>query len=264
MRHQRMLHIIPIWACPIWMCLGTIAALTARPEALLAANANVFTHAECLRIIDKSISRIDEVDIDTAQQGLATLAQSCEGVPQIHHNLGVIAARRGQWETAVSAFERAIALAPQTADTVAQLKSIHEYQAKKAWQVALELEDAVVEPVFTWQTSSDENRLVSAAAPNRKGLRSVATVDFELYTWWHALDENDAAEWQDHYVNGYPAPTIDKTRPVSWEAVTREIQFTASDAAVVLTWTQNGTEHHRWLLLTLAGQRWQIYHEAEL
>jgi len=257
MRHLRMLDISSICGCLI-----TLILLTIRPET--AFGANVFTHAECLRTLDKLVLHIDQLDTDTTQQGLATLAHSCEEVPQIHHNLGVMAARQGQWETAISAFERAIALNPQTADTVAQLTALHEYQAKKAWRVALELEQELIEPIFTWQNSSDENRQVSASAANSTGLRSVATVDFELYNWWHAWDAANTAEWLEHYVNGYPPPTIDEQRPVLWDAVQIDIQFTASDAAVVLKWTKNGAVHHRWLLLTLAGQRWQIYHESEL
>ena len=229
-----------------------------------AQGANAFTRAECLRAIDKSVLHIEQVDIDTAQQALATLAHSCEDVPQIHHNLGVIAAKRGQWETAISAFERAIALAPQTADTVNQLQALHEYQAKKAWQIALDFEQEIREPSFTWQTSSDQNQRVSSAAPNSSGLRSVTTVDFELYNWWHAWDENDPSEWLEHYVTGYPPPTLTDARPVPWDSVVKDIQFTASVAAVVLKWTKSGSEHRRWLLLTLAGQRWQIYHEADL
>lgn len=229
-----------------------------------AQAANVLTRAECLRAIDKTVLHIDQIDIDTAQRTLATLAHSCEDVPQIHHNLGVIAARRGQWETAISAFERAIALAPQTADTVNQLQALHEYQAKKAWQVALDTNQELTEPRFTWQTSSDRNQRVNAAATSANGLRSVTTVDFELYNWWHAWDDKDSGEWLEHYVSGYPPPSLEEARPVPWDAVQKDIQFTASDAAVILKWSKNGFEHHRWLLLTLAGQRWQIYHEAEL
>ncbi len=257
MRHQRTQQ-----AASVWACLAMFITLSFSANSSLGSN--TLTHAECLRAIDKAILHIDEVDIDTAQSGLATLAQSCEAVPQIHHNLGVIAAQRGQWEKAIAAFERAIALAPRTADSVAQLKSLHEYQAQKAWQVALQTDNDVVEPLFTWQTSSDLDHLVSSTAHSTAGLKSVATVDFELYTWWHALEENDSAAWLDHYVNGYPAPTIDKIRPVPWESVTRDIQFTSRDAAVILKWTKHDQEHHRWLLLTLAGNRWLIYHEAEL
>jgi len=257
MRHLRMLHISSVCACLI-----TLTLLTIRPET--ANGANVFTYAQCLRAIDKLVMHVEQVDTDTAQQGLSTLAHSCEEVPQVHHNLGVIAARQGQWETAISSFQRAIALNPQTADTVKQLSDIHEFQAKKAWRVALELEQELREPLFTWQDSSDENRQISANAANIAGLRSVATVDFELYNWWHAWDATATAEWSEYYVNGYPPPTFDEPRPVSWDEVEKDIQFTASDAAVVLKWTQDGSARHRWLLLTLTGQRWKIYHESAL
>lgn len=257
MRHQRIRHAVSVWACWVTALLLTGTFTTARA-------ANELSYVECLRALDRTVLHVDEVDIDTAQHGLATLAQSCEEVPQIHHNMGVIAARQAQWETAIAAFERAIRLAPRTADSVAQLKAIHEYQAKKAWQVALQADEEVLAPEFSWQTSSDLDQRVSANAHSVKGLKSVATLDFELYDWWHALEDESPEAWLKHYVNGYPAPTLDQIRPVPWESVSREIQFTARDAAVALKWTKNGQEHHRWLLLTLAGERWQIYHEAEL
>ncbi len=76
----------------------------------------------------------------------------------MHHNLGVIAARRRQWERAIEAFKRAIELEPLTADTVNQLQALHEYRARQAWQVALQLDNNVETPEFSLQTSSNQNR----------------------------------------------------------------------------------------------------------
>jgi len=169
--------------------------------------------AQCFRALDRTVLHINEVDNDTAEQGLTTLANSCASVPQIQHNLAVLAAKRGDWEK--------------------------------------------------FQTSADQNPLISAKAPNNNSARSVVSVDFELYSWWHALAPDvDSAHWLSHYVKGYPPPPTAPTRAVSWDAVERDIQFTAQDAAVVLSWTRKGVREHRFLLLNLIGERWQIYHES--
>ncbi len=221
--------------------------------------------AACLRTLDRTVQHISAVDSDTAQQRLATLAQSCESVPQVHHNLGVLAARRGEWELAITAFERAIALSPNTADTVSQLKAVHEYQAKLAWQLALELKEPVEAPTFKLQSSLNQNPNLMIENSTRDGVRSVATMDYELYSWWHALTPgSDQSAWLAHYSTDYPPSTLDTQRPVPWKEVSRHIQFTAQDAAVVLSWEVAGKTHYRMLLLTLTGERWRIYHESAL
>jgi len=246
-------------------CVIAAAALSSQTAAAAGSKNATWSTADCLRALDRAEVHANDIDYDTAQRGLATLAQSCESVPQVHHNLGVIAARNGQWEIAIAAFKRAIAIDTRTADTVTQLNAIHAYQAKLAWQVALDRSDPIEPPTFVLQTSADQNPAPFTHATNQSALRSVATVDFELYTWWHASSESQENEaWLSHYVKGYPPTQMPDTKQIEWDSVKRDIQFTARDASVALSWTHGREDHVRILLLRLNGQRWQIYHEAEL
>lgn len=245
--------------------LALFAAALTNADTETLEPSRPFTLTECWRALDRAALYADDVDNDTAQQGFTSLAQSCESLPQVHHNIGVIAARRGQWEIAIQAFDAAIELYPLTADTVNQLRSLHEYQAKQAWQVALKLDTELSPPRFTLQTSRDQNQAIAAQPDHDSGLRSVTTIDFELYTWWHAsTDSNDKAAWLNHYVKGYPAQVIPDAQVVNWNDVRRDIRFTAQDAVAVLSWDHAGKTQHRMLLMSLAGERWQIYHEASL
>lgn len=261
MRYLGPLRRVALRFCALGFAANCIAFQALAEEGLSDAN----TSANCLRQLDRLVVHIQDVNYNTALTAMTTLSDQCPFLPQAHHNVGVLAAQNEDWERAIAAFNTAISLAPRTADTVAQLQELHRYRAKTAWQLALDLQDTPKPPAFEWQDSSHQNTQKLSQPLHNDGLRTVLTVDLELYTWWHASSTgNDNAAWLDHYVQGYPANPEHAKRSVNWESVTRDIQFTAQDAVAVLSWQNQGAKRIRYLLLTLVGERWQIYHEDDL
>lgn len=92
-------------------------------------------------------------------------------------------------------------------------------------------------------------------------LRSEATIEYELFSWWQALQSNDAPE--DFYVDDMPVDAIGRSRRQHagqpWQNIERVISFTALDAVALLT---NERQQRTLLLLRLVGTRWKIYQET--
>ncbi len=261
MRHLGRLRRAALRFCVVGLVTNSIASVAVSEEV----QSDAHTSANCLRQLDRLIVHIQDVDRGAALDGMSALAERCPSLPQAHHNIGVLAAQQKDWERAIAAFNTAIALAPRTADTVAQLQALHRYRAKTAWRVALDLQETPELPAFKWQDSTHQNTERYAQPTLNDGLRSVLSVDLELYTWWHASSVgDDNAAWLAHYVTGYPANPEYAQRSVDWDSVSRDIRFTAQDAVAVLSWQHQGTKQIRYLLLTLVGERWQIYHEDDL
>jgi len=193
----------------------------------------------------------------------AQLKQDCDHLPQVHHNLGVMAAEAQQWDQAIEHFQRATANDTRTNMTQTQLLAIHQYKAALAYKNALGAASLrTAKPEFRLQDSDDKNQAYSL--PPKSELHSVSTVDYELYSWWQSAGQASAADWLEHYTPGYPPAESDDAKIVSWTDVARDISFTAQDAVVVLSYQVDNIEKRTLLLMRLQNNRWKIYRETTL
>ncbi len=215
---------------------------------------------------------IDRAAVDA---GLAELEARCPGLPQLAHNRGVLAASAERWPEAVAHLERSLMQDPRAADTYRLLQNIYEYQASLAYSRALDTPINVRSPRLEWQDSTRLNADGKARLEGRlegreqssdavmQSLRSVSTLEYELFSWWQALRDAKGAE--QFYVDEFPAASIRQSRRLHanarWEELQRDISFTAHDAVVVIS---NASRGQSLLLLRLVGTRWKIYQETRL
>lgn len=224
-------------------------------QAALASNS-------CSAQLDAAVSLYNNGNTETASTELKQLADQCAHLPQVHHNLGVVAAVNQQWYEAEEHFERAITDDKRSNSTYEHLQAIHQFKAALAYRKALDVEGAVAQPRLTMQNSSDSNAIYNE--PPKTSLHNVATIDYELFSWWTAA-ANDATEaWLDHYTSGYPPLENTHASNVQWDKVGRDIAFTTQDAVVVLNYELNNVEKRLLLLLRLQNNRWKIYRETSL
>lgn len=231
------------------------------------------TMSVCGTQLDDAIAHFHGGDTDRAKSRLNAMLDACESLPQLHHNLGVIAAAQGNWDAAIGHFRTAIANDKRSNMTHEHIQSIHHYQSAIAFAAALGLPSKAELPELIMQSS------LLSDSPNRSlpksDLQTVSTVEYELYAWWHASaehmqlrkDKNATArtdDWLSFYVSGYPAIPLEHTDTVDWNTVERDISFTTQDAVVVLKYSSNTAEHKHLLLLKLRNNRWQIYKETAL
>lgn len=211
------------------------------------------------------------IDRTAVDAGLAELEARCPPLPQLAHNRGVLAASAERWPEAVAHLERSLLQDPRAAQTYQLLQNIYEYQASLAYARALDTPVNTRTPRLEWQDSTrlnaDATARVAGADPDAdevlQSLRSVSTLEYELFTWWQALHSASGAE--QFYVDGFPKASINQSRRLfvskRWEEMQREITFTAHDAVVVLG---DASRSRSLLLLRLVGTRWKIYQETRL
>lgn len=216
----------------------------------------------CASELDGAVDQHRAGNLRQAKSALEKMLEQCAHLPQVHHNLGVIAGLQSEWQLAESYFKRAIADDSRTSMTAAHLQSMHQYRATQAYQRALNIKKRIAEPDFQMQDSAVAN--ASYQAPPKTDQHNVPTVEYELYAWWTAAAQNELSAWLEHYTYGYPPMENNDAATVSWNDVSRDISFTAQDAVVVLSYQQNNVEKRTLLLLRLQNNRWKIYREALL
>lgn len=224
-------------------------------RAALAANS-------CSSQLDAAVSLFNNGNSDEATDALTKLADTCAHLPQVHHNLGVIAATNQQWYEAEKHFERAITDDKRSNSTYEHLQSIHQFKAALAYRKALDVEGAVAQPRLTMQNASDINAVHKR--PPETSLHNAATLDYELFSWWTAAANGSTDAWLDHYATGYPPLENTHANEVQWDNVSRDIAFTTQDAVVVLNYKLSNIEKRIMLLLRLQNNRWKIYRETTL
>lgn len=218
--------------------------------------------ASCLAQLDETVSLYNQGNTNAAATRFEELAVNCAQLPQVHHNLGVIAGARQQWTAASEHFTRAIAGDLRTNNTQSHLQAIHQFKASLAYQKALGVHTSTSKPLLNMQNSADTNALFEA--PIKTTLHTAPTVDYELFSWWTAAANDAMPSWLEHYVVGYPPVENTDAQDINWDDVGRDISFTAQDAVVVLSYQKNDVDKRMLLLLRLQNNRWKIYRENAL
>lgn len=213
----------------------------------------------CLIQLDEAVALHNAGNTPAAATQLEQLQQNCPNLPQVHHNLGVIAGLRQEWQEAIEHFQRAVSDDARTNNTQLHLQAIHQYKAAAAYQKALGITAALKQPQLSMQNSSIANAVVET--PPKTALHTVTTVDYELFSWWTAAATDATASWLEHYATGYPPLENTDAHAVDWENVARDISFTAQDAVVILNYKISDIEKRLLLLLRLQNNRWKIYRE---
>ena len=223
---------------------------------------------DCATELDRAVHLARSGAAADAARRLEALSRRCAHLPQIEHDLGVLAARAGRTRAAIAHFEASLAADPRAADTLAQLRALHRHEAAVAYARALDVSPAVPSPELALQDSSAVNADSLRPAADDGELRTLVAVEYELYDWWHSADAPDPAGWLAHYAEDYPEEVAlaDRARlgRTPWERVRREVAFTAEDAVAVLEHETHGALERRLLLLRLQGKRWKIYRETPL
>ena len=242
--------------------LGGISVV---PAASQAAMTNASSPA-CEAELNKAVALFNEGHSDESRKLLVQLAERCPEYPQVHHNLGVVAAAERQWQPAIDHFERAIANDTRTNMTQRHLHSIHEFKAAMAYREALGMGGVASPPNMAMQLASKFNSTTQPILKTQH--HDVSAVEYELYAWWQAAANSTAEQWLEHYSSGYPTPDLTKarqrSRDVDWSSVERQISFTAQDAVVVLTFPGDSDNQQSLLLMHLQDNRWKIFQESGL
>ena len=222
--------------------------------------------ANCRIELNKAVSHFNAGYEARSAAVLSDMSAKCAMLPQLHHNLGVIAANTQQWKLAQTHFNRAISADLRTNMTHRYLQLIHEYKATLAYRKALGVDGNVPPPELEMQGTQHIN--AEPDVPTRSRLHNIAAVDYELYAWWQAAASHNMPDWLEHYFPGYPPPDDHTAHAlassVSWQNVDRQITFTAKDAVVILQFDDGSIEHSAVLLLRLQNNRWKIYQETAL
>jgi len=228
-----------------------------------AAQSLELTANQCQDELDTAVALFNDDAHAAAKILLTQLADDCQ-LPQIHHNLGVIAGLQDQWSQAIKHFEQSLAADQRAAMTQDHLRQIYRYRANIAYGKALNTEVAAQHPNLQVQDSSVINANAVRREQPSTARHRISDVDYELYDWWVAAANNNREGVLAHYVRGYPAPDIAARANINWDQVQREISFTAEDAIAVLTHSEKGETVSTLLLLRLQGNRWKIYQETRL
>lgn len=212
--------------------------------------------------LDEAVAIYNKGNTSAATIQFEQLALNCSQLPQVHHNLGVIAGDRLQWNEAREHFQRALAGDKRSNNTQSHLQAIHQFKASLAYQKALGAQRSNTEPQLSMQNSAYTNAIFEG--PKITTLHNVPTVEYELFAWWTAAATDAMPSWLEHYAAGYPPVENTDAQTVNWDEVARDISFTAQDAVVVLSYQLNDIERRILLLLRLQNNRWKIYRENAL
>jgi len=224
--------------------------------------------SECLVQLDAAVTLALTPDLDKAGKKLEELASVCQDVPQIQHNLGVIAALDNRIPDAISHLEGSVAADPRAAQSVSHLQSIFRYRASLAYAKALNTRAKATLPEFVFQDSTHQNSDTLRLARERTDLHNIGTIEYELYAWWQTrYDERQ--DVREHYTSDYPEVSVDlaleRFVDIDWDDIKREIAFTQEDAVVFLSDERDDSSSDKaLLLLRLEGNRWKIYQETAL
>lgn len=224
--------------------------------------------SECLVELDVAVTLARKSDLAEATKKLEALATVCEDVPQIQHNLGVLAALDDRMSDAISYLQASVDADPRAASSVRHLQDIFSYRASLAYASALNTQSKASLPDFEFQDSTDQNSDTLRLKRERSELHTAGTIEYELYAWWQTrYDERQ--DVREHYVSDYPEVSIElaleRFVDTVWDDVKREIAFTQEDAVIVISDnSDNSTSAKTLLLMRLEGNRWKIFQETAL
>lgn len=229
---------------------------------------STLTPSECLVQLDAAVNLALESDLDAATEQLETLATACEHIPQIQHNLGVLAAMDNRLPEAISYLEASVAADPRAALSVRHLQDIFRYRASVAYANALNTTPTASEPDYSFQDSSDLNSDSLRLQRERSELHTVGTIEYELFAWWQ-IRHDERQDVREHYVSDYPEVSIlqasERFKDIDWDDMQREIAFTQEDAVIVLSDVSvDDASDKTLILMRLEGNRWKIYQETSL
>ena len=219
----------------------------------------------CAAGLDAAVATARHGALDEARDALTALADECTGLPQIEHDLGVLALRAGDDDAAVRHLERALEIDERTARTVRALRELRRWRASAAWRDALgEAGTGRRPPALELLDSSATGAAERLDAARDALLRDETVLAYELYEWWSTLRHGDADDADSHYATGaVRAPGPGAELP-GWDAVETELAFTARDAVALLRWRHGKAPVGRLLLLRAVDDRWLIYRESPL
>ena len=245
----------------------------------------------CLERLDAAVALAESGDTGRARLHLERLAPRCEHVPQIHHDLGVIAARGERLPAALAHFEKALESDPRVAMTLDHLRALNRREAALAYARALGQPGDAPRPALAFQDSGDVGAdTLRARRITDDPARRVETLEHELHAWWRSAVDGDVEARLAHYVDGYPRREAlagrERDAALVWDDVSLEIAFTAEDAVAVIGHANpfpasdsrpddgfdddasgvpaGGGAQRRLLLLRPEGDRWRIYRESPL
>ncbi|MBX2823309.1 MAG: hypothetical protein KTR33_01180 [Gammaproteobacteria bacterium] len=247
-------------------------------------------YSRCLAEIDIASGTYFEGDSDKAGRQLNQLLHSCDQIPQLHHNLGVLAAEQQDWSQATGYFEQALALDRRAAMTQASLSAIYQYKAGLAYQKALKLSQTPDLPQFAMQDSTLTNvclaadtRVVPTPAPDQAQPQNATQVQardtgaaldeirYDINSWWAAIREQDNDGYQAYYADGYTPPLkVEQRQFPAAEPHSLDIQLldkialvTVGLSATAETSESGNGEASQELLLVMQhkGKLWQIIKE---
>ena len=226
------------------------------------------TASECLVQLDDAVNLALNSNRAAATKQLEALATVCEHVPQIQHNLGVLAAMDNRLPEAISYLEASVAADPRASLSVSHLQDIFRYRASVAYANALNTTTTAAEPDYTFQDSSDQNSDSLRLQRERAELHTIETIEYELFAWWQTRHD-ERQDVREHYVSNYPEVSIvqatEHFADVDWDDIKRAISFTQEDAVIVLSdVSREDASEKTLLLMRLEGNRWKIYQETSL
>lgn len=220
---------------------------------------------DCLLQLDATVALAsnDSDENKYLDQRFAALESQCPDLPHLAHNRGVLAAKASRWSDAIDHLNRSLRLDTRAAMTHRHLQQIYEHRAAQAYAKALNTPIPVKPPVLSFQLSTDQNAIPTVSDDDRARLRTISTVEYEIYAWWQALQSSSGLD--DFYVQDFPDAAIgyitDRFNDTNWADIQREIAFTENDAVVVISDPQ---QRKTLLLMRLVSTRWKIYQETPL
>lgn len=263
------LPIVVLFAVSLAWTSCVNAAVPVSPPTPLPDIATKLAGTSCLDELDSGVALARGGDSLQAKNHFEILDTKCRHLPQIQHNLGVLAANDSRWSEAIEHLEQSLLADDRAAGTVEQLRQIHRFSASQAYARALNQVVQTQPPVLALQGSTVVNSDSLRAIQDRTDLHTVSNIEDELYNWWLSARKKTPNEWLTHYIEGYPAPDRYAMRQHDWEELEHEIALTSTDAVVVLARESvdaSGVKltERTLLLLRLQDNRWKIYQETSL
>lgn len=267
--NRRLPEILATSAC-IYILAGitqpAIAEQTRSPDyTITVQKVPALSLADCLAQLDATVALASAAEDDNGylDKRFAELESRCPKLPHLAHNRGVLAAQASRWPEAIKHLNRSLQLDHRASMTHRHLQQIFEHRAAQAYAKALNTPIPVQSPVLALQLSSDQNANTSLYDPAENRLRTISTVEYELYAWWQAM--LDADNIHDFYVNDFPQSAMGRgfhrPLPQQWSQMQREIAFTARDAVAIFS---DPSQNRTLVLMRLVGTRWKIYQETQL
>jgi len=274
-RWSRLYNLLPVLClyAALSLTLGIASALSSSnavaeqlsAPAVASESLDKLNTTSCLTQLDATVA-LASGQPDTEgylERRFAELERRCPDLPHFAHNQGVLAAQSERWIDAIDHLDRSLQLDARASMTYRHLQAIFEHRAAQAYARALKTPVPASAPVLALQRSTDQNAQIEQSERRNRQLRTISTVEYEMFAWWQSIQNNTDTE--DFYVHDFPSQAIGigtrKITQLGWDELQREIAFTTEDAVVVLS---DPARNRALLLLRLIGNRWKIYQETLL